>query len=361
MYKRQGQGQNDIALALLDRAPNVTPKPWNQATLQGKNGQPIRAIGYGANMGGATPTGGGLKRQAALTFRMIFTDLFFLGDGVSKGVCHGDSGGPSFHTFSDGIERVVGVHSFTTDQACLTGADTRVDSYQAFIRQWLTEKEAPSCGDDGRCAMGCPQLDLDCVCGGDGQCTTACPDLTRDPDCPAECFGNGQCAQGCPFRDPDCVLDGESCANPGQCGGGRCVSDDQHDPYCSVACTSNAQCWAGAECDPALGHCRYTYLPVTPLGAACVKGQTFCAQFSTCTGPTAGDTTCTFPCASSETCLNGATCEQGIDGLYCHVLRPPIVLSSIGTVENSAASCSSVTGLAPLLALLLLRRRLRRA
>ncbi|MBL8956411.1 MAG: trypsin-like serine protease, partial [Myxococcaceae bacterium] len=30
-----GQGGDDIAMALLDRAPNIAPKPWNQASLAG--------------------------------------------------------------------------------------------------------------------------------------------------------------------------------------------------------------------------------------------------------------------------------------------------------------------------------------
>ncbi len=359
-----GQGSYDIAVALLDRAPTISPKPWNQATLAGKTGQPIRAVGYGANSGGAMPGGSGIKREAGLTFRNIFTDVFFLGDGVSKGVCHGDSGGPSFHRFGDGVERVVGVHSFTTDQSCLTGADTRVDAYQGFVRQWLSEKEAPSCDEDGRCATGCAQPDIDCVCKSDGQCTTACPDLLKDPDCPRDCVANGVCsAQPCPARDTDCTVEGAVCANDTQCAGRKCVSDDQHsEPYCSVACTSNAACWAGSECDTAKGYCRYPYLPVTKLGDPCVKGQTFCADFSACTGPSASDTTCTWLCPSMETCQSGATCEQGIDGLYCHVPRPPIVTPAIGTVQNTTASCSSGVGLLPLLALAVLgRRRSRRA
>jgi len=353
-----GQGSHDIAVALLDRAPNVTPKPWNTASLAGKTNQPIRAIGYGANVGGAMPSGAGIKRQAALTFRAIFTDIFFLGDGASKGVCHGDSGGPSFHTFSDGVERVVGVHSFTTDQTCLTGADARVDSYQAFVRQWLTEKEAPTCDEDGRCAMNCAQPDIDCVCRSDGQCTTACPDLLKDPDCPRDCVSNGVCTTlACPARDPDCIAEGMPCANELQCAGRRCVADEQHlDPYCTVTCTSNAQCWAGSECDVAQSRCRFPYLPVTKLGDRCLKGQTFCEEFSSCTGPSAEDTTCTWPCPAHETCQPGATCESGIDGLYCHVPRPPIISPAIGTVEGTAAACSSASGVLPLLALLLLRR-----
>ena len=121
----QGQGNNDIAVALLQTAPAVTPKPWNQVSITALTGQTIRAVGYGANMGGTMPTGGGVRRQVNLTFRMIFQDIFFLGDGSGHGVCHGDSGGPSFFTFSDGVERVVGVHSFTTNEACTTSVRRR--------------------------------------------------------------------------------------------------------------------------------------------------------------------------------------------------------------------------------------------
>ncbi|MBK7863720.1 MAG: trypsin-like serine protease [Archangiaceae bacterium] len=358
----QGMGDNDIAMALLQTAPAVTPKAWNMASLNSLTGQSIRAVGYGASMGGANPTGGGVKRQVNLTFRQMFTDIFFLGDGTGHGVCHGDSGGPSFHTFSDGVERVVGVHSFTTTEACTTGADTRVDYFQSFIKQWLMEKEAASCIEDGRCASSCATPDLDCVCARDGQCTAACPNVAKDPDCPADCAQNGVCSQqACPTPDTDCVANGQACAAAVLCPDRLCERDEQHvDPYCTRACSSNGDCFAGGECDTALGRCRYTYVPETQVGDACTPGVSFCALATRCAGPTVDFASCSFRCSTQADCADGSTCTTSFDGTkYCQAPpKPPVVLQKLGIAEAEAASsCSAVGGLLPLLAALVLRRR----
>lgn len=358
-----GQGDSDIAMALLASAPAVTPKPWNQASIAALTGQPLRAVGYGANLGGTMPTGAGVKRQVALTFRQIFQDIFFLGDGVGKGVCHGDSGGPSFHTFPDGVERVVGVHSFTSNEACTTGADTRVDFFQAFVKQWLLEKEAPSCLEDGRCAPDCAQPDIDCVCKADGMCTTACPNLSKDPDCPPDCGMNGVCSlQACPAPDLDCVPNGLGCTSALQCPGRRCEVDSQHtDSYCSVQCTDNSQCWSGGECDAALGRCRYTYVAETPVGEICTPFLSFCAAGTRCAGPTPDFTYCSFACRTQADCAPDSSCEAGFDGrTYCRAPpRPQVFVPAAGVLEGDAASCAAVGGLWPALALVVLLRRRR--
>jgi hypothetical protein len=362
----QGMGSNDIGVALLQKAPSVTPKQWNSQSLNSLTGAGIRVVGYGASMGGTMPSGAGVKRQVNLNFRQIFTDIFFLGDGTGHGICHGDSGGPSFYTFPDGVERVVGVHSFTTTDACTTGADSRVDYFQSFVKQWLLEKEEPSCEEDGRCAANCPTPDIDCVCARDGQCTAACPDLGKDPDCPADCGHNGVCSlQACPVADSDCIADGQLCSSAAQCPGRQCERDDQHpDAYCTRSCSSNGDCFMGGECDAQLGRCRYTYVSETQVGDICTPLLSFCAMNSRCAGPTADDAYCSVRCAQQSDCPQDSVCSVSFDGSrYCKAPpRPPIVLPSAGIVEEgSASSCSAAGGLLPLLALLVLRPRRQRS
>lgn len=339
----------DIAVALLEKKPaGVTPKPWNKESVAGKGGQPLRAIGYGTT---GNDMGSGVKRQVALTFRQISQDLIYLGNQSSKGVCHGDSGGPSFHTFPDGVERVVGVHSFTITEQCVDGADTRVDTYQSFINTWLAQKEAPSCGEDGRCAMNCPQLDYDCVCAGDGQCTTACPDLAKDPDCPKTCTADGICTQsgGCPFKDFDCKDFGEACSSPTQCSSNKCVTDPQSTgAYCSVSCTATSgNCGAGFECD-ATGKCIKKQLPVISPNGDCVKGQTICQQNFVCSGATSAGTKCVASCTSTAGCSGTDECLEGFDGQkFCQTPpKKPDVFLALAKIDEPAfnSGCSSVSG-----------------
>lgn len=240
---------NDVALARLAYSPNVPPKAWNTQSVSGYIGKPLRAVGYGTT---ATQESG-VKHTVNLTFRDVNATHIALGDQVGKGVCHGDSGGPSFHTFSDGVERVVGVHSFTASEDCVDGADIRVDPYASFIQTWMNEKEGPRCDRDGRCAANCPSVDLDCVCADDGACTTECPDLTADPDCPKDCVANQICSiDPCPEPDPDCVPQGAECTFAEQCQYRQCISDVQHPkPYCSRPCTQNSECSSGLECSSA--------------------------------------------------------------------------------------------------------------
>lgn len=353
---------NDIAMALLERAPTgITPKPWNTTSISTYGGRPVRAIGYGTignNMGSGT------RRQVDLSMRQLTSSLLYIGNMSNKGICHGDSGGPTFHTFADGVERVVGVHSFTNTEACTDGADTRVDAYASFVRQWLTEKEAPTCAEDGRCVQGCPQVDVDCVCGADGVCSTQCPDLSKDPDCPPDCGANGICSTAaCPVSDPDCVPQGGACTAATQCVGRRCVVDPQHGtPYCSLPCTSTAQCGNGYECDTANGLCRHVQLPERNLGEACTPGQTYCGPVGLCTGKSQSNTVCAIGCVQTSDCPGKQTCEISWDSKkFCQEPpKPPVVLTLAKVDAPAITGCSTGVGLLPVLGLLVLSLRRRR-
>jgi hypothetical protein len=354
---------DDIAMAYLEVAPtNVTPKPWNKASLDSMSGAAVRAVGYGLS---APPsTGGGVRRQVSLNITQVYPTLIRMGNGSTKGICQGDSGGPTFMTFSDGIERVVGVHSFTTSQTCTDGADTRVDAFQSFVQQWLNDREQPTCGEDGRCATGCAQIDLDCVCGGDGRCTTDCPNLLKDPDCPKDCVANGICAlQACPTKDVDCLNLGQPCQNSSVCPGRLCVTDALHpSPYCSQPCSNNSGCTNGLECDTVQQRCVWPQIPPSKENEKCTPGMTYCEPPLVCTGSAATTSICRKTCTVPADCGGGTTCGAGFDGTrYC--VPPPEIRIPRALTEGTAAkaSCASVPGL-PLVALaaLALRRKKQR-
>ncbi|MBI5525243.1 MAG: trypsin-like serine protease, partial [Deltaproteobacteria bacterium] len=94
---------NDLALALLERAPEgVTPKPMNTAPLDDLPGQPVRVLGYGYTADDDY-TSFGTKMEVTLPVVKVDPLQFTIDDDQdSKGICNGDSGGPSFHTFGDG-------------------------------------------------------------------------------------------------------------------------------------------------------------------------------------------------------------------------------------------------------------------
>ncbi|MDI7269910.1 MAG: trypsin-like serine protease, partial [Myxococcota bacterium] len=175
----------DVAVVLLETAPPLAPKPWNTADLAGSEGLPIRSVGYGMTAP-ADPPSAGTRHTVDLAFREISPRQYALGDLSGRGVCQGDSGGPSFHTFPDGIERVVGVHSSGNPDTCVDGVDMRVDAYAALIVGWLAELEGLGCDADGVCNPSCDPEDPDCappdLCGSDGECSSD-PCDPPDPDC----------------------------------------------------------------------------------------------------------------------------------------------------------------------------------
>lgn len=337
-------GPNDVALALLEQSPGLEPIAWNSQSVDTFGGKPLRALGYGTTGPAGDTTG--VRREVPLTFRQISATQIQLGDQTARGICVGDSGGPSLHVFADGVERVVGVHSSTKDETCVDGTDARVDTVAAFIRGWVLEKEAPACWDDGRCvATGCAAVDLDCVCKADGMCTDKCPSVLRDPDCPAACAPDGVCAKDrCPAPDVDCGNFSGACSKPQDCLAGRCVTDPQHlTPYCSASCDANADCPDKMECDTS-GTCRYEQLPVMGKGAPCVPGKHLCEADAPCVAEAGSSRAlCLAMCATDADCSGSSVCAGSASGpMFC---RLPVVLGR-AKVEGVAApaSCSAAPG-----------------
>jgi hypothetical protein len=351
-WNAMAQGlQNDLALLLLDRAPPGPRKAWNTASMSGFSGKMVRSIGYGITDGTAM-TGDGTKRTVTLMVQQVGAAVFYVGNGQNKGICSGDSGGPTVYTFPDGVERVVGVHSFTTNfqgvTPCTYGGVTRTDVYQAFIQAWLNEKEAPQCGDDGRCASNCPTPDLDCQ--------------------PKDCRANGICAlEACQTADPDCVPVGGLCAQDVSCLERACINDAQNPQrYCSKACAVAADCPAGMECAPA-ALCIRAQRPTRQPLEACTADDFCVGAGRLCSGPTgAALSRCVEGCVTSGDCAADESCEGGQGGArFC---RPPestarfspTVLPLARAQAPAAGGCSAAWGAPSMFAWLAVGLRRRR-
>jgi V8-like Glu-specific endopeptidase len=301
----------DVALLLLEHPVAQKPKQWNSTAIDSLVGKPIRMVGYGVQDDRQTS---GEKMEVAQTFASIDSQFLKFDQSNGHGACFGDSGGPALYTFPDGVERVVGVTSFGEDQCQFNAYYTRLDTYDAFITQWLTEKETATCAQDGLCKQGCAMPDIDCVCGADGTCSAQCPDSSLDPDCDKDCGANKLCAVGsCATPDPDCVAPGDTCDNKNQCPGRECRTDDQHDNYyCSAKCDSKTACPDNLVCTS--GYCLYAQLPEADLGEKCTKGKTYC----TGGGAVCAKSVCVMGCESDSDCDKTQLCS-GKDGTqrYC--------------------------------------------
>lgn len=362
-------GSNDLGLVLLDRAPPVSPKPWNAESIDALKGKPARAVGYGTTsywFGG----GEGLRRTVALEIAMVDGESVLF-NGLDAGICFGDSGGPGLYVFPDGIERIIGVHSWIS-MVCTEGRDQRVDVLETFIRRWLSEKEGIAwCELDSKCASGCALPDPDCACEPDGQCLATCADLLSDPDCPAECADDGTCTlQACPRPDPDCVAVGSICSSELECEHRLCTGDPQHPtPYCSLDCTQPQDCPSFLVC--ADGACRFPQRPgakepCVPEGLACLGGLV-------CDGVTREEASCVTECGLGRSCSSEELCASGFRGHYCAARPPappaPMEPSSVSepapASESTRSGCESTSqlslpALGALMALLRRRRAIRR-
>lgn len=135
----------DLAMLLLSKTPpGVTPRELNRDPLTNFTGEPIKLVGYGRTQSSTQDSG--IRRSADATVTSVATETFDFGTAGTLGICAGDSGGPALHTFPDGVERIIGVHSQTSSPNCGVGTDTRIDFHLAFIDQWFIDKEPPDAG-----------------------------------------------------------------------------------------------------------------------------------------------------------------------------------------------------------------------
>ncbi len=327
---------NDIALVELPQPiTNVAPKEWNQATISGLKGKETRLVGYGQRENNQD----GVKYKVTKAIAAVNTTLFSFNQQDQTGACFGDSGGPAFYTFPDGVERVIGVTSFGQGD-CINSNYTRVDYYAPFVSAWFASKETPTCETDGMCKEGCAKPDLDCLCPSDDTCNAECPDVSADPDCPAACADDGECSsESCGTHvDPDCTPIGDVCESNDECTGGLCETDPQHtDYYCSAECDDTTKCPSGLVCTEGL--CKKKQLPTADLGEKCTKGKTFCERDGIC-----ANSVCAATCSSDRDCTKGYTCS-GKDGStkFCEDPGPLMVTGTTGPtgLASTAAGCAS--------------------
>lgn len=117
---------NDIALIRLNSAPPVTPSVVSRAAPF--PGQDITIIGYGKTSTNAKDSG--VKRKAVNKVSSVYSTRFtFSGSGGGEGnTCSGDSGGPAF-AMVDGKEVHLGVHSMASNPCGSRGINTRTDAF----------------------------------------------------------------------------------------------------------------------------------------------------------------------------------------------------------------------------------------
>ncbi|MBL8909541.1 MAG: S1 family peptidase [Archangium sp.] len=359
------QPQYDVGLVLLTSAANATPKPYQRSPLTLRVGDVVRSVGYGVQAAPTVNPNAPSGERRTVEFPLNFVSLGTIGVGsTGRAICFGDSGGPVFGTV-DGVERVIGIHSYTDDQTCSSGAAVRVDVHASNIESWLMMNGIGSCATDGVCSTSCLEPDIDCVCAADGQCTTACTEPSRDPDCPRNCGADGICsAVPCPLLDTDCRALTAGCTNANQCTGQLCVNDPQHiDSYCSKACTTLQDCAENSDLECSGGACRYRQLREVAEGERCEFSDR-CAPGTRCHPGAAGTAVCAVPCNSDGECAAPRECRSGSATwkacLAPRVITVPVIKRPLELPVATGQGCSSAPGAMVLLAVAFTVRRRRR-
>jgi secreted trypsin-like serine protease len=119
---RLGQPVQDIAPAQVTKTPPV-------------QGETVTLVGFGYTSDNAASSFG-VKRKAQNTIGQVSGNLitFHGATGSVGNICFGDSGGPAF-AVRDGVEYVIGVHSFGEGACGVAEHDQRVDYYHGWIAQ----------------------------------------------------------------------------------------------------------------------------------------------------------------------------------------------------------------------------------
>jgi hypothetical protein len=154
----------DLALLLLAEPAAETPVALaSTAMTNAAIGLPVRAVGFGTTAGGAGVDG--KKREGTMLVRSLAQVTFESEPGPALS-CGGDSGGPLFFDGGGG-EQLVGVTS-AGDPGCTTFAiNARVDQYVAdfidpFVAMAAAAPVVPSPASPGDlCAVEC-EVDGDC-------------------------------------------------------------------------------------------------------------------------------------------------------------------------------------------------------
>jgi len=125
---------HDIGALVTSSVMHVTPAALNRTNLDSTViGSAVRLVGFGKSSAGDTSSMG-VRRQGSS--RIADLDAEHIGidaDATAAHVCEGDSGGSTF-LMRNGVESIIGVHSWADVNCNAKSYDTRVDTVAlAFI------------------------------------------------------------------------------------------------------------------------------------------------------------------------------------------------------------------------------------
>lgn len=393
----QNTMDNDVAVLELAQDAPVAPVPMAPRALGRQDiGQVLTLVGFGVN-NAAQQSGAGVKRLITLPLGRLDSTHLYYSDRV-KGTCQGDSGGSSYLTF-DGVEAVVGITDFGSEDCVSMGADTRVDSARDWILQQLpADTDGPIINvqnpqnsdrvqrdfsvvgeavDDagiidvtlledgvvlGR-SMGAT-FELPASLGPGGhQLILRATDLRwnhseQTLDVFVECSSNEECGSGQLCGQGACFAPasvGGECRGNSDCAEGRCIAGTDGVSVCSRACQQDAQCPRGYSC--ASGACSRR-LAVAPgaVGAPCAADDQ--CQTGMCVDSAAGRGFCTAACDATNPCPNNAVCGAApASATYC---GPPTLATAPGGCATGGDGASGFAA-ALVLALLMIAARRRTA
>ena len=132
----RGVDVGDIAVLKLARPAPADMKITKLHTTQLRKGQTLLAAGYGIT-NGKLGTGSGLLRETTVVVEkpLVGSSEFMVDQTNGRGICSGDSGGPSFvvNTFGELVQ--VGVTSRGDEHCEQGGIYTLVPAYTNWINQ----------------------------------------------------------------------------------------------------------------------------------------------------------------------------------------------------------------------------------
>lgn len=282
MYDYEGYVYDIAVVRLSERIDaEVFPAMHRNVETRGDVGTPLKVVGYGVS--NPPDQGAGTKRSIDMSVTDIYGQYFTMVIDGWRGVCYGDSGGPSF---VEGEYRNTqwGVHARTQVESCGPAEDTSVGFfYDSFVRPRVLELDPTA---------------ADC---GDGICTG----IEDETDCPADCS---------PYECGDALREGpEVCDDGNTVGGDGCSADCLSDETCGNGVLDGA---AGEVCDDGNVNGGDGCSADCGSDETCGNGILDAVTGEVCDdGNTTGGDGCSADCGSDESCGNGVL--DGAAGEVC--------------------------------------------
>jgi uncharacterized protein (TIGR03382 family) len=354
-----GAPMNDVSVWKMQSAAPVAAMPWQETSLSDPSGKTVQLVGYGVT-NASQQTGNGTRREVDGQVTQIDNMFLYYGNGYS-GTCQGDSGGPMFLNGT-----VIGVCSFG-DQSCVQeGANTRVDVFADFIKQYVGSSSTPTqpaavtvsitsptngatvsssfaITANVTSTAGIQQVDF-LIDNATVKSLTAAPYTYQATGLAAGAHsitvrgtgtdgGTGQAAVSVTVQaaQPTGCSSSNPCATGYDCVNGTC---QVHTP--SGGCSSTNPCATGFTC--VSGTCvENTPIPTGSTGAACTQNSQCVSGM--CVDGTTANGYCTQSCATNNDCPNQSAC-WAMGGMS---LCGP-AYSGIQATDDGTGDQKSVTG-----------------